>query len=133
MLCASSYSLERNNLGRPRKKIDKDLVFSLASIHCTMKEIAAVCKCSVDTLERRFADHIERGRETAKASLRREMWKAAEHGSARMQIWLSKQHLGMSDKIETSNENHNTNRDVVYETEWGNASEVADAPADKDS
>lgn len=63
-----------------------------------MKEIAAVCDCSVDTLERRFADVIQRGREKGTMSLKRKMFETAMNGNVTMQIWLSKQHLGYSDK-----------------------------------
>lgn len=84
--------------GRKPLEIDPELVGKLAGIGCTMKEIAAVCKCSVDTLERRFADVIETGRENAKASLRRMQWKQAERGNTTMLIWLGKQLLGQRDR-----------------------------------
>jgi len=78
--------------------IDEKVVLGLASIGCTMKEIGAVVGCSVDTLERRFADVIEKGRESGKSSLRRMQWKAAEKGNVSMLIWLGKQILGQRDK-----------------------------------
>lgn len=84
-------------MGRPLKEIDAALVERLASIMCTMIEIAAVCKCSVDILERRFADIIHRGRETGKMSLRRFQFKAAEKGNPALLIWLGKQHLEQKD------------------------------------
>lgn len=84
--------------GRPQIKIDEKQVLALASMHCTMKEIAAVVGCSVDTLERRFADVIEKGRESGKASLRRTQYRLAENNAA-MAIWLGKQWLGQSDRI----------------------------------
>lgn len=89
--------------------IDEDVVRELASIACTMIEIAAVVNCSVDTLERRFADVIKRGRETAKTSLRRFQWKAAEGGSVPMMIWLGKQLLGQRDIVYNESENYNVN------------------------
>lgn len=85
-------------MGRPPLEIDADLVEKLASIHCTMKEIAAVAGCSVDTLERRFAEVIKNGQEKGKTSLRRYQWKAAEKGNVSMLIWLGKQILGQRDK-----------------------------------
>jgi len=78
----------------PRIELDLELVEKLAGIGCTMIEIAAVCKCSVDTLERRCADVIIKGRESAKASLRRMQWKKAEKGNTTMLIWLGKNMLG---------------------------------------
>lgn len=75
-------------------------------IGCTMQEIGAVCECSVDTLERRFADIIQKGKETGKSSLRRMQWKNAESGNVTMQIWLGKQLLGQKDmsRFDLSNE-----------------------------
>jgi len=85
--------------GRPRKNLDGNLIRRLAGIGCTNKEIAAVTGVSEDTLERNFAGVIEKGRETAKASLRRFQWKSAAGGNVTMQIWLGKQLLGQTDKV----------------------------------
>lgn len=84
-------------MARPKKAIDDALVKKLAAIHCTMNEIAAVCECSVDTLERRFADTIKNEREKGKTSLRRYQWEAAQKGNIGMMIWLGKQYLGQAD------------------------------------
>jgi len=67
--------------GRPLKEIDLDQVRRLASIMCTMDEMAVVLKCSVDTLERRFAGVIKEGQMEGKMSLRRAQF-AAAHGRA---------------------------------------------------
>jgi len=85
-------------MARPKIEIDEHTVRALASILCTMNEIAAVCKCSVDTLERRFADVIKEAREEGKASLRRAQWQSAQKGNTALLIWLGKQVLGQSDK-----------------------------------
>jgi len=92
-------------MGRPIKPINEDLVEKLAMIGCTMKEIAAICDVSVDTLERRFAELIEKGKEQGKSSLRRMQWKSAEGGNVVMQIWLGKQLLGQKDRMKTENYN----------------------------
>jgi len=63
-----------------------------------MIEIASVVKCSVDTLERRFAGTIKEGRAEGRASLRREMWKAVQRGNISMMIFMSKNMLGYVDK-----------------------------------
>lgn len=84
-------------MGRPRKVINEEQVVRLAKIHCTYEEIAAVVGCSTDTLKRRFADRIERGREAGKSSLRRLQFRAARKGNAALLIWLGKQHLGQKD------------------------------------
>lgn len=81
--------------GRPRIQLDKKQLFELAKIHCTMKEIAGVMDCSVDTLERNYAEVIKKGKEEGKTSLRHSMWRNAIKGNTTMQIWLSKNLLGM--------------------------------------
>ena len=86
-------------MGRPKKEIDENVVKNLAGILCTMKEIAAVVGCSVDTLERRFADIIKEGREQGKASLRRKQFKLADK-SAAMAIFLGKNYLGQRDRFD---------------------------------
>lgn len=91
-------------MARPKKPIDSEQVYKLAEIHCTNEEIASICKCSVDTLERRFADVIKSGKNSAKASLRRLMWSSAKNGSVPMQIWLSKNLLGYADNFEVHSE-----------------------------
>src|SRR5512137_367607 len=87
-------------MARPQKKIDQKLVEALAKIMCTMEEIAAVAGCSVDTLERRYADIIKKGKEQGKMSLRREQFTSALKGNTTMLIWLGKQHLGQKDVSE---------------------------------
>jgi hypothetical protein len=85
-------------IGRPPLDIDEDTVEKLASIHCTMQEIASVVGCSVDTLENRFSEIIKQGRDRGKASLRRMQYEAAKKGNATLLIWLGKQILGQKDK-----------------------------------
>jgi hypothetical protein len=91
-------------MGRPLIPIDENQVEKLASIMCTMNEIAAFFGCSVDTIENRFSDVIKTGREKGTASLRRMQYQAAEKGNTAMLIWLGKQYLGQADKVDHSNE-----------------------------
>lgn len=79
-------------------KIDHDLVFKLASIHCSYEEIADCVGTSVPTLKKRFSKIIDKGRAEGKKSLRRAQFEAAvEKKDVRMLIWLGKQLLGQSD------------------------------------
>lgn len=87
-------------MARPKLQIDADLVEKLAQIQCTPKEIAAIVGCSEDTISTRFKEILIKGKETGKMSLRRAMFKKAQEGNATLLIWLSKQHLGMVDKVE---------------------------------
>lgn len=85
-------------MARPKKKIDEELVRKLASIMCTMPEIAAVCECSEDTLHRRFAGTIKEARERGCVSLRRKQYEMAMTGNMTALIWLGKQYLEQTDK-----------------------------------
>jgi len=84
--------------GRPHKVIDPELIRKLAKIQCTQEEIAAVCGCSVDTLDRNYAEIIKDGKEDGKASLRRLQFKIAESGNASMSIFLGKVYLNQKDE-----------------------------------
>ena len=84
-------------MARPKLEIDEELVSRLASIHCTMEEIASICNCSVDTLERRFAETIKVAKDKGRSSLRRYQWEGAQKGNPAMLIWLGKQLLGQKD------------------------------------
>lgn len=85
-------------MARPLKEVDEKDVEKLASMGCTMKEIATFCECSVDTLERRFAEAVAKGRENGKIALRRMQWQSAQKGNVVMQMFLGKNLLGQSDR-----------------------------------
>jgi len=89
-------------MARPELEIDADMVEKLASIGCTTKEIASVCECSTDTLERRFAANIAKGKERGKTSLRKKQYEVAMTGNVTMLIWLGKQMLDQKEKNELS-------------------------------
>ena len=91
-------------MARPRKPIDPDQVRKLAMINCSYEEIATIVGCDESTLTRRFAQVIKEGREQGKTSLKRMMFEACQKGNITMMIWLSKQMLGYTDKIESKNE-----------------------------
>ena len=86
--------------GRPRKMVDEKRVIELASKGLTVQEIAAFENVSHDTITRRFASALEKGRLLCNASLRRKQVELALEGNATMLIWLGKQRLGQSDKTE---------------------------------
>lgn len=88
---------EKKKVGRPKKKIDAKLVEKLATIHCSVKEIADIIGVHPDTIRNRFADTIARGKANGKMSVRRKMLETAMTGNATLLIWLSKNWLGMSD------------------------------------
>lgn len=86
-------------MGQPKLEINAEGVQRLASMGCKIQEIADVFGCSHDTIERRFASELKKGRADLKLSLRQWQLKAAEKGNSVMQIWLGKQLLGQINDV----------------------------------
>jgi transcriptional regulator with XRE-family HTH domain len=94
-----SNEQNKNEVGRPRIIIDEKVLANLASIGCTIEECASVLGVSARTLSRNYAEIIEENKNKGKASLRKKMFdKAMKHDNTHMQIWLSKNYLGMKDR-----------------------------------
>lgn len=111
-------------MARPKIEVDVKQLEMLASIHCSVEEMATFLGVHKRTLERRYAAVIEKGRNSGKCSLRRQMFNMAMKGDRTMLIWLSKQHLGMKDKFEETVKQTTTNQTTItYETEWGSTVE----------
>ena len=80
-------------------KLDKELISRLSSIMCSYEEIAMVMDTSVDNLQKRYKDIIERGRAEGKKGLRRAQYeKAVKDKDVRMLIFLGKQYLDQKDQ-----------------------------------
>ena len=88
---------EKKKGGRPRKEVDTELLYKLAKIHCTMQEMADILQVSEDTLKRRFAGIIDKGKAEGKMRLRRKQMEVAMQGNAVMLIFLGKALLGQSE------------------------------------
>lgn len=90
-----------------KKKISQEEFEKLCALQCTQDEFCGWFECADKTLEAfckktyglSFADAFERFRGKGKISLRRMQWRMAE-SSAAMGIWLGKQYLGQTDKIQ---------------------------------
>lgn len=97
----SGENKKKKKMGRPRIEVDMGMVERLAQIMCTEDEIAAVMDIDKSTLRRQptFDEVYKKGREVGKSSLRRTQWKIAQ-SNATMAIWLGKQYLGQTDKVE---------------------------------
>lgn len=101
---------EKNLGGRPSKLplIDEEQFKSMCEIQCTKDEICAILKIDEKTLTKwcnqtysmGFSDVYKKLSSTGKMSLRRQQFKSAENGNVTMQIWLGKQYLGQTDKVE---------------------------------
>lgn len=90
--------------GRPRKKIQapEKQVEVLAGLNCSWDEIAAVLGISEKTARVHYHQAYKRGLHTGRASLKRRMWeKAVNDKNTTMMIWLSKNMLGYTDRVET--------------------------------
>ncbi len=86
-------------------KIDLDQIEKLAQIGATQHEMAHFLGVSPATIESRlqrpeFRAAWDRGQANLKLSLRRQQVKLADTGNVTMLIWLGKQLLGQSDKID---------------------------------
>jgi hypothetical protein len=101
------------NLGRRKKEIDKSVFEKLCALQCTKDEIASFFECSGDTLSRwceriykaTFAEVYKEKGSMGKISLRRYQFNLAERNSS-MAIWLGKQYLKQTDKVEKINEDN---------------------------
>ena len=98
----ANMTKNRKGAGRPRIIVDIEILKNLASIGCPDYEIASVLNVSARTLNRNYAEIVDQFREKGKASLRKKMWdKAVKKDNTMMQIWLSKNYLGMKDRTQT--------------------------------
>lgn len=96
--------------GRPKKILTEDalkLIENLSRIMCTDEEIAQCLGASMDTLlnadnKELFRSANEKGKATGKQSLRRQQYQTAMKGNCSMLIWLGKQYLGQSEKIDAN-------------------------------
>ena len=80
--------------------IDGELVEKFAKLGCKVEEIANYFGCSTDTIQRRFAAELTKGRANLQMSLRQWQLKSAERGNVAMLIWLGKQMLGQIDRAQ---------------------------------
>lgn len=105
-------------MARPKLKIDPKLVQDLAALGCKTNEIAVTLGCSTDTLEKRFSAELAKGRENLRISLRRWQLESAKKGNVAMLIWLGKQMLGQTEKIEQTSEVKAKVEAVEYVAHW---------------
>lgn len=102
-------------MARPKIDIDAEQVRKLAAMHCTIAEIAAFFDCSRDTIERNYAAEINKGRQQGKMQLRDWQLQSAKKGNVAMLIFLGKQYLGQSDKVEERIETRDSGSDSTID------------------
>jgi hypothetical protein len=95
----------------PRKKIeiDAEQVRGLARLGCTWDEIAGVLGIARTTLavrmrEKKYRDAYEQGVAEGDVSIRRAQYDSAMKGKTGMLVWLGKNRLNQTDRVETHNE-----------------------------
>ena len=97
-------TIKPQSIGRPKKELDENIIAKLSQIGCTQEEIGAVVGISARTLQRRYADLVAKNKSIGKSSLRKKLWSKAMRGQGndKLLIWLSKQELGMQDRVHTT-------------------------------
>jgi len=106
-------ALKKNKGGRPKKAIDYKILEGLCQIQATGEECAAILNIDYDTLDAilkrdkhgGFSDYYKKHSASGKASLRRKQMQVALSGNKTLLIWLGKQYLEQSDKLEASGPN----------------------------
>ena len=109
-------------MARPRKEIDMTQFEKLCALQCTMSEICSFFEITDKTLNKLCQDHYGESfsvvykskSEMGKISLRRYQFRLAEHNVS-MAIFLGKQWLGQTEKVETSIERIEVVSDVKPE------------------
>lgn len=104
--------VEKNKGGRPRKQVDYSKLDAMCAIHCTGEECASLLEMDYEALNRAlkrdghggFKEYFKVKGANGKMSLRRKQYDQAMSGNSTMLIWLGKQWLGQSDKMEQSTE-----------------------------
>lgn len=85
-------------MARPKLELDEDNIEKLAAIGCTNEEIASFLGVSADTIERRFAGAIKKGKLSGFVSVKRRLYEKATSGDLGAIIWFGKQFMGWRDK-----------------------------------
>lgn len=99
-------------MGRPKINIDLEQLSSLIRLSPNLEDTAHFFNCSPDTIENvikkefqcTFTEFRDKKAVHTRMSIKRKMIEKAEAGDNTMLIWLSKNMLGMADKIETKNQ-----------------------------
>ena len=86
----------------PRKQIeiDPEQIEALASYGCNIREMADFFKCDESTIRKRFKAEIAAGVADGKIRLRQKQFDIAINGNVSMLIWLGKQLLNQSDRVD---------------------------------
>ncbi len=103
--------------------IDWDEFEKLCEIQCSAEEIAFWFRCSVDTIQNRVKEHYKdtfsavmpQKAVRGKIAIRRGLFKLGLQGNLGALIWLSKQHLDFSEKMQTKTDPGDKSKDTAIE------------------
>ena len=98
-------------VGRPRIELDELQVEELAKIGCTLAEMSAVMRVSVDTLTANFSEAIARGKENGKKSVRMMLFEHGRKGNSTALKYLI--HNILKERIEDVVEKDDTQLKVL--------------------
>lgn len=87
-------------MGRKPAELDLERIEKLASIGCTVAEIAEIERVDKKTLERHCLDVINQGRAKLTTSIKRAQVRKALDGDNTMLIWTGKQYCGQRDNVD---------------------------------
>ena len=96
--------------GRPHKEIDQTQFEKLCGLQCTIEEFCCFFDCDDMTLNKwckktykmSFSEVFKQKKGSGKISLRRKQFEVALSGNPTMLIWLGRNMLGQTDKIEVT-------------------------------
>lgn len=127
--------------GRPKKQIDKDQFEKLCGLQCTLEEFCCYFDCDNKTLEKwckrtykqNFSEVFRVKKGNGKISLRRKQFELAMSGNPTMLIWLGRNMLGQTDKIDVALEDKSNGKladliDGLKENDIHTETAVSDAP-----
>lgn len=89
--------------GRPKHQFTEQQVEQIKTLgrcHCPDSEVAAFMGVSEMTIQRHFGSILKEAREAGKSNIRAKQFRLAMDGNVSMLIWLGKQLLKQSDKIQ---------------------------------
>jgi DNA-binding CsgD family transcriptional regulator len=87
------------DMARPPLDLDEARVAQLAFEGASNREIADILGCDHKTIENRFSPLLRKKRAERRTGLRKAQTDAAMAGDRTMLVWLGKQELGQTDKV----------------------------------
>ena len=93
-------------MSRPTITFDYDEIYEISKTHCSFLDMAKYFNVSEGTINNRYKEDeefklaVDRGRFEAIKGLRRRQIETAMDGNTQMLVWLGKQLLGQSDKVD---------------------------------